>query len=90
MISTVCMSCIFKLQYRFPNFNKNNTILCYICSTTFMSNMNNYSFLFRSPRLLRTLGPFPAYSFGVYWPTSVAGFPGVVFAILFAGFETKL
>lgn len=55
-----------------------------------MSNMNNYLFLFPSPHLLRTLGPFPAYSVGVYSPTSVAVFPDVVFAILFYDFETKL
>lgn len=55
-----------------------------------MSNMNNYLFLFPNLRLLHTLEPFPAYSVGVYWPTSVAVFPDVVFAILFYDFETKL
>lgn len=55
-----------------------------------MSNMNNYSFPFPNPHLLRPLGPFPAYSVGEYWPTSVAVFPDVVFAILFYDFETKL
>lgn len=57
---------------------------------TFMSNMNNYSFRFPSPRLLHTLGPFRACSSGGYWPTSVAVFLGVVSAILFYGFGTKL
>lgn len=57
---------------------------------TFMSNMNNYSFRSPSPRLLHTLGPFRACFSGGYWPTSVAVFPGVVFAILFYGFETRL
>lgn len=55
-----------------------------------MNNMNNCSFPFLSPRLLHTLGSFPVYSFGVYWPTFVAEFPDVVFAILFYDFETKL
>lgn len=55
-----------------------------------MSSTNNCWFPLLSPRLLHTLEPSPACSFGVCWPTSVAVFPGVVFAILFCGFETKL